>query len=62
MCLAIPGKIIEIKDKTATIDYSGIKREARIINGNYQVGDVVIVSNKIIVEKIDEDEFRKNDK
>jgi len=53
MCLAIPGKIIEIKGDTAVVDYGGVERRAKIIHGNYGVGDRVIVSNKIIVEKID---------
>lgn len=62
MCLAIPGKIIEIKNKTAIVDYGDVKRQAKIIHGNYQTGDRVIVSNKIVVEKIsNEDEPREND-
>ena len=56
MCLAIPGKIIEIDGKNATIDYGGIKRRAKIIHGDYNVGDRVIVSNKIVVDKINEGE------
>ena len=53
MCRAIPGKIIEIKNKMALVDYEGIKRQAKIIHGDFKVGDVVVVSNKIVVEKIE---------
>ena len=31
MCLAIPGKIIEIKDDIATVDYGKEKRKAKIV-------------------------------
>lgn len=56
MCLAMPGKIIEIKDNQATIEYLGEKRTAAIISGNYGVGDYVFVSSNIIVQKIPEQE------
>lgn len=52
MCLAIPGKIIKIKDDIAVIDYNKIKRKAKIIEGNFKIGDYVIVKANIIVDKI----------
>lgn len=52
MCLAIPGKIIEIHGDTARIDYGSEKREARIVEGSFQVGDFVIVQGKIVIEKV----------
>jgi len=52
MCLAIPGKIIKIKGDLATIDYSGEKRVAKIIRGNYKVGDYCLVQAKMVLEKI----------
>ncbi len=54
MCLAVPGRIVKIKRDIATIDYSGEKRRAKIIGGEYVVGDFVFVSAKIIVQKIPE--------
>lgn len=56
MCLAVPGRIVKIKSDIATIDYSGEKRTARIIDGKYDVGDFVLVSAKVIVQKIPEAE------
>ncbi len=56
MCLAIPGKIVNIEGDNATIEYPGEKREAKIIEGEYAVGDYVFVSAKIIVQKIPEKE------
>ncbi|MDP1729452.1 MAG: HypC/HybG/HupF family hydrogenase formation chaperone [archaeon] len=52
MCLAIPGKIIEIEDSLATIDYGSEKRVAKIVEGNYKIGDFVIVQGKIVIEKV----------
>tara|TARA_Y100000310_G_C20641106_1_gene793934 strand:+ start:548 stop:754 length:207 start_codon:yes stop_codon:yes gene_type:complete len=52
MCLAIPGKITDIQEKTATIDYGSEKRTAKIIVGNYNIGDFVIAQGKIIIEKV----------
>ncbi|MBT4648178.1 HypC/HybG/HupF family hydrogenase formation chaperone [archaeon] len=52
MCLAVPGKILEIKDKTAILDYGSEKREADCSLIECKVGDYVIVSNKMIIDKI----------
>ncbi len=52
MCLAIPGKIMQIKNSVATIDYVAEKRTARIVAGNFKKGDYVIVTGKVVVEKV----------
>lgn len=53
MCLAIPGKVVEIGDNKFVIDYGGIRREA-IMSAvdNLKIGDFVVVSNKVILEKL----------
>jgi len=56
MCFAIPGKIISIKGKIATVDYSGEKREADCSFIKVKAGDYVIVQNKLVIEKIPEKE------
>jgi len=56
MCLAIPGKIVKIEGDEAVIEYPGQTRTAKIIEGEYAVGDYVFVSAKIIVQKIPEKE------
>jgi hydrogenase maturation factor len=52
MCLAIPGKITGIKKSMASVDYGDQKTEAKIIEGDFKVGDYVIVQGKIVVEKV----------
>ncbi|MFH1638212.1 MAG: HypC/HybG/HupF family hydrogenase formation chaperone [Candidatus Woesearchaeota archaeon] len=59
MCIAIPGKIVEIKGKKAVIDYGTEKREARILEDKYKVGDYVIVQLRTVVQKLDEDVAKK---
>jgi hydrogenase expression/formation protein HypC len=58
MCLAIPGKIIQIKNDLAIVDYETEKREARIVRGNFKVGDYVMVQAKIVVEKIPKEQVK----
>ena len=53
MCLAIPGKIIEIKENgDCTVDYETEKRVAKILTEDFKLGDYVIVSNQIVVMKV----------
>lgn len=52
MCLTIPGKIVAIEGEVATLDYGSEKREARIVEGDYKVGDYVLVQARVVVEKV----------
>ena len=57
MCLAIPAKIIEIKDGMGTIDMDGTKREVSLLLLNdAKIGDYVIVHAGFAIHKIDESE------
>lgn len=58
MCLAIPGKIIEIKNDLATIDYGSEKRQAKIIEGDFKINDFVIVQGQIVIEKVPEEQVQ----
>ena len=58
MCLAIPGKIIEIKKDVATIDYGSEKRQAKILLGNFKEGEFVIAQNQIVVEKVPREQVK----
>jgi len=57
ICLAVPGKVIEIKKDIATVDYDEIKREASCSLMKVNVGDYVIVNNKFIIQVISKDEY-----
>lgn len=56
MCLAIPGRIISIKDEYAEIDFGGVSKRAslRLIN-NARVGDYALVHAGFVIQILDED-------
>lgn len=58
MCLAIPSKVVDIKDSTATIDVYGALRDISLIllEENVQVGDYVLVHAGFAIQKIQEAE------
>ena len=56
MCLAVPGRIIRIDGDTATVDYGEQRREGKILEGGYAVGDYVIIQGGLIMMKVDKEE------
>jgi hydrogenase expression/formation protein HypC len=60
MCLAVPGKIIEIQDMLATVDISGVTRKVSImLLPEARVGEFVLIHAGFAVQTIDEEEARK---
>jgi hydrogenase expression/formation protein HypC len=64
MCLAVPGKITELRDgggiAMATVDFGGIRREACLAYlPESQVGDYVLVHAGFAITRLDEDEARR---
>ena len=55
MCLAIPSEIIKIKDKMATIDLAGVRREVSLLllPEEVSVGEFVLVHAGFAIHKID---------
>ena len=60
ICLAVPGKVVEIKEDVAIVDYSGEKREANCSLVDVKVGDYVIVQAKFVVGKLSEQEAKES--
>mgnify|MGYP002510040132 FL=1 len=56
MCVAAPGKVIEIKDNTAVIDYNGNKVNANKGIVDVKVGDWALVHAGLIIQVISDDE------
>jgi hydrogenase expression/formation protein HypC len=55
MCLAIPGKILEISGNSALIDFDGIKQKVIIaLIQNPEIGKYVIVHAGYAIEMMDE--------
>lgn len=54
MCLGIPGKIIEIKGDTATIDVAGTRKDASLrLMEKAAIGEYVIIHAGFAIEKVD---------
>ena len=55
MCLAIPSKIVKIKNNMATIDVDGVTREASLLLlEDAKIGEYVIVHAGFAINRIDE--------
>ena len=62
MCLAFPAKIISIKDSLATVEKSGVKRDASLMPlPNAKVGDYVLIHAGFAMQIVDEAEVRERD-
>ena len=60
MCLAIPGRVIElIGDRKAMIDYGGTRREADMTFVEAVVGDWVIVHAGFALQILEEKEAQE---
>jgi len=57
MCLAVPGKVIEINDNKALVDMSGMKIETYLnLLEDVSIGDYVIVHAGFAIEKLTPEE------
>lgn len=56
MCVAAPGKVIEINGDTAVIDYNGNRINASKGIVDVKVGDYALVHAGLIIQVLPEDE------
>ena len=62
MCLAFPAKIISIKDSLATVERSGVKRDASLmLLPNAKIGDYVLIHAGFAIQVVDEEETKMRD-
>lgn len=59
MCLAIPGKIIKIKNQLAEVDFQGVKKEINISIVDVKIGDYVMVHAGFAIEKMEKDNVKE---
>lgn len=52
MCVALPGKVIELQGKDAVVDFSGNRIVARAGLVDVAVGDYVLVHAGCILQKV----------
>ena len=64
MCLAVPGKIVEMHDaggvRMAQVDFGGVRREACLeYVPDAALGDYVVVHVGFAISRLDEEEARR---
>jgi len=60
MCLAIPGKVLEIHGSEALVDFGGVKRNVMLtLLPRVGEGDYVLVHTGYAIQIVDEHEARK---
>lgn len=61
MCLAVPGKIVEIKDnQMADVEVNGVKMEIGLhLIGEVKVGDYVLVHAGYAISQVDEESAKE---
>jgi len=60
MCLAVPGRVTEIKDKTCIAEIFGVSREVSIeLLDDVGIGDYIIIHAGCAIQKVDEQEAMK---
>lgn len=57
MCLAVPGRVVELQGRSGKVDFSGILREVQMdLVPETQTGDWVLVHAGFAIQRIDEAE------
>jgi len=60
MCLAIPARVVEIRDEgMALVEVEGVRREASLALVEADVGDYVILHVGIAITRLDEAEAER---
>ena len=59
MCVALPGKVIEIKDRDAVVDFNGNQVTARAGLVDVKVGDYVLVHAGCVIQKVTQQEMEE---
>lgn len=59
MCLAFPGKIVEVAKGKAVVDYGSEKRQAGIAGVVPKKGDWVLMSGRLVTEIVPEKQAKK---
>ena len=59
MCVALPGKIIEIKKRDAVVDFSGNQVTARAGLVDVKVGDYVLVHAGCVIQKVTQQDMEE---
>jgi hydrogenase expression/formation protein HypC len=60
MCISLPAKVVQVEGMIAFVDYGDNNIQPVIVSvDDVKEGDYVVVSYGMIIEKIDEKEFKE---
>ncbi|MCK4245382.1 MAG: HypC/HybG/HupF family hydrogenase formation chaperone [Candidatus Omnitrophica bacterium] len=60
MCLALPMRVIKIKDKEGTVELGGVKRKVNLqLLAEANIGDYLLVHAGFAIQKLDEEEAER---
>ena len=59
MCVALPGKVIEMKDRDAIVDFNGNQVTARAGLVDVKVGDYVLVHAGCVIQKVTQQDMEE---
>lgn len=59
MCLAIPGRIVEIEGNTAKADYGGLVKEINVTLVDVDIGQYVLVHAGYAIQIMNEQEAKE---
>ncbi len=60
MCIAIPGRVVEVDYPFAIVDFKGTKRKVRVdLLDDLREGDWVLVHVGIAIQKVNEEEAKR---
>jgi hydrogenase expression/formation protein HypC len=62
MCLAIPGKVIKMEGRKATVQYPGESRFALVGDDPVKIGDYVLVQMGIVIQILSPEEAAESQK
>jgi hydrogenase expression/formation protein HypC len=61
MCIAAPAQILEIKDNVATVDFGGVRQQAKLdLVGDLEIGRYVLVHSGYAIEVLSDREAKES--
>jgi len=60
MCLAVPGKVVDITKDEVTVDYGTEKRKGKLMIKDIKKGDYVLIQGGFVVMKIEKKEAEQS--
>jgi hydrogenase expression/formation protein HypC len=61
MCIAAPAQIVDITDKVATVDFGGVRQQAKLdLVGDLEIGRYVLVHSGYAIEVLTDEEAKES--